>query len=121
MTATSQNCHIKRVVPSYFPLADKRFEGRNIVFHTRDNQYLPCMVSDFTGFIVGMVGNEKFTMVIEGKWLTVQLRCNGYRDHAVCPDVYDGLNPEYISSGVDRKDALYGLIEKISEKILSGM
>jgi hypothetical protein len=119
MTATSLNCSIKRQVKSYYPIPDRRFEGRSVIFKRSGRQYLPAMVSDFTGFIVQMVGNEKFSLEIEKKWLTVEFQFNGYQYMALCPDLHDGLGCDYIASSNTKEDALYNLIEQISEKILS--
>jgi hypothetical protein len=66
-----------------------------------------------------MAGNEKFTMDIEGKWLTVEFQFNGYQYMALCPDLHDGLGCDYIASSNTKEDALFNLIEQISEKILS--
>jgi hypothetical protein len=38
---------------------------------------------------------------------------------ALCPDLHDGLGCDYIASSNTKEDALYNLIEQISEKILS--
>jgi hypothetical protein len=119
MTATAHNCTVKRVVKSYYPIPDRRFEGREVIFHRNGRQYLPSMVSDFPGFIIQMVGNKKFTMTIEKKWLTVEFQFNGYQYMALCPDLHDGLGCDYIASSNTKEDALFNLIEQISEKILS--
>ncbi len=110
MTATSKNCHIK---------IDSRFDGRKVSYKTHSHQYLPCDVSDFTGFVVRMAGSEPFTMNIEGKDFRVEFISNGAQIAAVCPDMYDGCNSVYSAVGPTHAMALYYLIEQISEDELS--
>lgn len=110
MTAIKQNCHVK---------IDPRFEGRSVVFKNGITRYHPFTVSDFIGFILFVSAGEPFTLIIEGEELTVAFDSNGWCVTAFCPDIYDGEHSIYIASGKDRAEALYNLIEQISEYRLS--
>jgi hypothetical protein len=98
---------------------DARFEGRKVVYKNGTTQYLPCMTSNFTGFITSMVGNDLFTMEIEGEVLEVKIYAAGYGFYASVPDRFEPGSIYVNRSAKSREDALYGLIEKISEHLLS--
>jgi hypothetical protein len=114
---TAQNARVKNTY-SKTTKGDSRFEGRSVVFHFGSLQYRPEDVTDFCFFIWDLMGFEPFKLTIEGEDVIVRFH-PFWMGVVYCPERYDGTPSIYKATGKTRAEALYNLIEQISEYNLS--
>lgn len=81
--------------------------------------YPKCsLIPDFFGFIAWLVGNEKFTLTINGRDFKVQLSHDGWAASAVTSN-YDGYGDHLnLAHGKTGAEALEDLAEKLSEAVI---
>lgn len=88
----------------------------------KGNTSTKSSVNDLCAFICWLTRNSSdyFYLTIDGKSYRVELRKEANNFIAVCPEFYDGVPSPFIcQSRNSREEALKGLVENISEHILS--
>ena len=88
----------------------------------KGNTYTKYSVDDLCQFICWLTKNTShyFFLTIEGKPYRVEIRNESNNFIAVCPEYYDGFPSPFIcQSRISREEALRGLAEQISERVLA--
>jgi hypothetical protein len=84
-------------------------------------EYNRHMIANFVGFIIWLVKDDWFIVNIEGYDFTVRIHYDGFSGWFCTTSNYDGpedgINSNH--SLISREDALEGLVEKISEAMLT--